>query len=121
MIGFHDSTLTGFVRDGNDVLLQIEDVTIDDEKGLRQEQGVLHICDVSQLTENGRLVQLPSYRFEFGNVLGLHVRERPIRLLVEWESFSPRESQFAEYAITGSEATWRPGEQVASLVAPQAP
>ncbi len=108
MIGFHDSTLTSFVRDGNDVLLQIEDVTIDDEKGLRQGRGVLHICDVSQLTENGRLVRSPSYGFEFGNVLGLYMKEHPIRLLVEWESFSPRESQIAEYAISGREATWIP-------------
>ena len=112
MIGFHDSLLNRFLREGNDVVLELESASVERDGGMALESGTLRIRSATEVLEDGRPVETPSLPFEYGRVLELSWRTQPVLLLVEWQTFSPRTRRYAEYTIAGAESVWIPSVPV---------
>src|SRR5829696_5427568 len=105
---FHDAVVVRFALLRDRIEIDIEGVSTFDGDKSSQETGKLIVEGVSSFTENHEPVAAPTFEFDDGQILELEMHSRCLKLLVEWENYSSKSTEVAEYEIHGDSVRWLP-------------
>lgn len=95
--GFHESTVTGFQFSNGIFLMELEDVSYDDETvKVRIEVEAVSFVHVD--SEPANMVTMPAGD---GEVLSLNIRDAELDALIEWNNFSTGASITHSYGVSG--------------------
>lgn len=94
---FPESTVTGFIRVGNSVRLEMIDVDVEEER----RSVVVEVLGVHRIEIDNEVSTSELMAAEDGEVLTLEKTASSLYVIIEWNTWAPRRSFIHSYRVFG--------------------
>ena len=96
-IGFHESTVNCFFRNGENIELELEGAVVDGEK----KRVNIQVVKVFRVEVDGEFSIFSLMAEEDGEVILLEMSRTDLIIIIEWHNFSTHSSLTKSYKISG--------------------